>query len=102
MRAAGANARVLQFQFRLAHGLSIGSAALKHLWSAACGCGDVSVSREPTRADEERSGHRYSLWAPPHRFDPAIVEDRLRATLEARFSTGRVMLFRLDSVPRLK
>ncbi|MGN6521539.1 MAG: hypothetical protein ACTHK2_19205 [Dokdonella sp.] len=102
MRPAFANARVLQFQFRLARGLSIGPTALKHLWSAACGCGDVAVSREPTRTDEERSGHRYSLWAPPHRFDPAVVEDRLRATLEARFSKGGVMLFRLDSVPRVK
>ncbi|MBA8885704.1 hypothetical protein EV148_10289 [Dokdonella fugitiva] len=94
--------RVPQFQFRLARGLSIGPAALKHLWSVASGCEDVTVSREPTNANEERSGHRYSLWAPPHRFDLAIVEDRLRATLEARFPKGGVTLFRLDGVPRAK
>lgn len=96
------NPHVPQFQFRLARGLSIGPVALKRLWSAACGCSDVTVSRELTRANEDRSGYRYSLWGPPHRFDLALVEGRLRTTLEASFPKGSVMLFRLDGVPRLK
>jgi hypothetical protein len=96
------NAHVPQFQFRLARGLSIGPVALKRLWSAACGCSDVTVSREQTRPNEDRSGHRYSLWGPPNRFDLATVEARLLTTLEARFPGVRITLFRLDSVPRPK
>lgn len=96
------NAHVPQFQFRLRHGSSIGPVALKRLWSAACGCDDVTVSREPARAASDRTGYRYSLWGPPHRFDLVAVEARLQLTLRARFPEAHVMLFRLDSVPRPK
>lgn len=99
MRTAGEamkpqpRAQVPHFRFRLRHDLSIGPAALKRLWSAACGDENVTVSREPTRTASGDSTYRYCLCGPPHLFDLAHVEARLRTSLQATFPADHVRLF---------
>jgi len=93
-------AQVPHFQFRLRHGVSIGPTALKRLWSAACGCDDVSVLREADRGSYGGSSYRYCLCGPPQLFDLAQVELRLQDTLQAMFPAERVLLFRLESASR--
>lgn len=86
-------AQVPQFRFRLRHDVSIGPAALKRLWAAACGSEDVTVLREATRTANGDSAYRYCLCAPPYLFDVARVEARLLKNLQSTFPADHVRLF---------
>lgn len=85
--------QVPQFRFRLRRDVSIGPAALKRLWAAACGSEDVTVLRETTRTAEGDSTYRYCLCGPPHLFDIDRVEARLLKTLQSTFPGDHVRLF---------
>lgn len=90
-------AHVPHFWFRLRHDLSIGPAALKRLWSVACGDENVTVSREPERTTLGDSTYRYCLCGPPRLFHLARVEARLLQTLQSLFPADHVKLFRSEA-----
>lgn len=68
------------FRFTIRSGQSIGPAALRSLWSRACGNPDVSVGRKEVAGTPVR--HVYSLYA-SQKLDLHSVEQRLRVLFAA-------------------
>ncbi|MFC4821357.1 hypothetical protein ACFO6Q_13565 [Dokdonella ginsengisoli] len=84
------------FQFRLWDGHSIGPAALKRMWSAACDDEKVSVSR--TWVGTSHSGvpkYLYCLHPPSLVFNRTLAESRMILYLRARYPSMPVVLQRL-------
>ena len=86
---------VVVFRFRLSDKQTIGPAALRELWSAACRSDDVKVSRVPSGAGYGDRGYAYSLWAAPNTSDLRIVETRLQQLLRETMPTATIKLTNL-------
>jgi hypothetical protein len=80
------------FRFRLSEGQSIGPAALRKLWSTACGSNDVKVSRVASGPGYGAQSHTYSLCAPAKTANLATVEVRLRRLLADTALTATLTL----------
>lgn len=65
------------FLFRLSNGQSIGPAALRRLWSNACGTEDVVVSRQTRDSGHGAPIHTYTLSGPTN-VNVLNIEGRLR------------------------
>jgi hypothetical protein len=81
------------FSFRLTGAQSIGPAALRELWSAACESDNVRVSR----VSQGNGGrmHTYSLCAPPKTANLAAIEMRLRRLLDGALPNAAITLISL-------
>jgi hypothetical protein len=86
---------VVMFRFRLSDRQTIGPAALRELWSAACCSNDVKVSRVASGASYGDRGYAYSLWAAPNTPDLRIVETRLQRLLVETMPTATIKLTNL-------
>jgi hypothetical protein len=80
------------FRFRLSAAQSIGPAALRKLWSAACGSNDVNVCRVTSGLGYGDTGRSYSLWAPPNTANLWAIETRLRELLADTFPSAAINL----------
>jgi hypothetical protein len=80
------------FRFRLSASQSIGPAALRKLWSTACGSKDVNVCRVTSGLGYGDTGRSYSLWAPPNTANLLTIETRLRQSLADTFPSAAINL----------
>lgn len=82
------NNHVEFFKLHLVAGQSISPTALRALWSRACQCSDISVSRQ-TRRTTYGMKDVYSLSGSPRMKDQPVIESRLKMLLlESRLTAS--------------